>query len=684
MKIKRPLAIIGFTFLVTCCLAIKMPKVKLILLLASFVALIAVHIFTSKRYTQQLILVFIVALMSSIYIYTYAEGYEKNINLIRQDEQVFTGIVVDNRHYEWSNKIYIKLFGKEFKNGTVYLYTSDDYEIGDVLKVTGFFKKLSLKENIEYNYSKNIIGSISVEDIRFLRTEKSFFMKIKEKITSKVEVLYNKNQAPIVLAMGWSEKSLLSQDINELFMSAGISHALVVSGFHISIIFLFLNLLMKFIPLNKKFKNIIISVFLIMFMGIVGYSHSVIRAGVVAVIAIISINLRFEQDGLTTLGFIVLITTIINPYAASNVGLLLSYSACLGVLYAGHLSKRKKLSRIKSNLLTALMAVLFTMPIMAMSGMSITILSPIYNVLLLPIISAICILSFFTPMLACIGIIGQCMAVELAFVNKNIINLLIFLLEVIHKYFEFSFVHLSDEKFQILIYSVLIVWCLCKLHIDNIKIIRIVSLTVAMMVFICYNFINYNFAEVTAFDSGYETSFIISVKGKQYLILSEEISLAKAEKMLSMYNKNKYDKIVVCSSKDIPYNIYNEISKEIVNASGKRGLNDLEFDFKMQKDINNKGEKYIITISENTIVFGHGKITTDFTEHRDFYFLGNDKPAVVNAENIFCYYPVRKWFYNIINDEDIIRLYANLKIKINLNTGRYYIKKDVINFGYYI
>ena len=60
------------------------------------------------------------------------------------------------------------------------------------------------------------------------------------------------------------------------------------------------------------------------------------------------------------------------------------------------------------------------------------------------------------------------------------------------------------------------------------------------------------------------------------------------------------------------------------------------------------------------------------------YFLGNDKPKSVAADEIYIFGNIPTW----MEVEDIIQISSDLKIKINLKTGEYKTVKDVFNFGW--
>ncbi|MEG0021024.1 MAG: hypothetical protein RR728_10785, partial [Oscillospiraceae bacterium] len=93
-RIKRPLAIIGFSFLAASCFTLTVPREYVYILLALFSVFVPIHYFTAKRYTKHLLLVLAVCLISVFYTASYDEAYQFKIDSISTEKQSYTGYVV--------------------------------------------------------------------------------------------------------------------------------------------------------------------------------------------------------------------------------------------------------------------------------------------------------------------------------------------------------------------------------------------------------------------------------------------------------------------------------------------------------------------------------------------------------------------------------------------------------------
>ena len=119
----------------------------------------------------------------------------------------------------------------------------------------------------------------------------------------------------------------------ESFRKSGVSHFIVVSGLHMSVV----GMCFPFI-LRKLLKNKFLYVFgscavIVLYMGITGFSPSVVRAGVMFIVYVIGMLFNRKPDSFSSLGLAVLILTAENPYAGGNIGLLLSVTATLGICF---------------------------------------------------------------------------------------------------------------------------------------------------------------------------------------------------------------------------------------------------------------------------------------------------------------------------------------------------------------
>ena len=126
----------------------------------------------------------------------------------------------------------------------------------------------------------------------------------------------------------------LPKDLYDAFRIGGVSHLIVISGFHVAILALALRKLTD--PLGRRWSVVVTAVILGLYALLVGGNASVVRATLMAVAYLVGnhwFGRRFFTVGI--LAATALVMTIFDPYVLWQVGFQLSFTATLGiVLYA--------------------------------------------------------------------------------------------------------------------------------------------------------------------------------------------------------------------------------------------------------------------------------------------------------------------------------------------------------------
>lgn len=131
-------------------------------------------------------------------------------------------------------------------------------------------------------------------------------------------------------------KNDLSEKLQEAFRISGTAHVLAVSGLHVGIIYLVINLMFSFLGKHGKryvFRQLIVIIILWWYVFIAGMSASVVRAAIMLTINCIgNISHRkgFTYNKLAAAAFFIL---IYNPYSLFDVSFQLSFGAVLAILY---------------------------------------------------------------------------------------------------------------------------------------------------------------------------------------------------------------------------------------------------------------------------------------------------------------------------------------------------------------
>jgi len=225
------------------------------------------------------------------------------------------------------------------------------------------------------------------------------------------------DEGALLSALLSGDRSLFSAEFDRALTVSGTRHITAVSGLHISI------LAGIMIQLFGKRAGLLISVpAAISYAALVGFSPSVVRAVILLVFWATSFWLKLERDSLTAMAAALLILVAYNPFASVSAGLLLSFSATLGLILLSaplnalwnkpikkvkHRLLRKLLHYVCGTITATLAATAFTMPLNILFFDTVPLLSVVSNLLILWAVSLVMILgilvlliSVFSPAVA--------------------------------------------------------------------------------------------------------------------------------------------------------------------------------------------------------------------------------------------------------------------------------------------
>lgn len=191
-----------------------------------------------------------------------------------------------------------------------------------------------------YNDARHIFLEtyISRYDKTWYRTEKSGsrtlsarFAELRGRIADVFGKYLSYDEAALCTAMITGDKSRLSQSVRGRFGSLGISHLLVVSGLHLSIVAAVLYILTSRLIPDRLAAALIQTAGVIAFAVMTGMGFSVRRALLMYLIMIASHITSSKPDTLNTLGFAAAVLSL-DPFSAGDVGLLWSVSCTFALI----------------------------------------------------------------------------------------------------------------------------------------------------------------------------------------------------------------------------------------------------------------------------------------------------------------------------------------------------------------
>ncbi len=417
------------TFALCGLLSFVLPKQLTILLLLLSSLIFIISTITAKlshRFSKVLLCSFfaIISFILSLSIHLpnaektakYTEYYE-NITaevLTITENPFYTSAVVKTRKIENEN-VSVKILVSDF--------CSNGIKEGDIVTIAG---KISNTFSNNWNFNAQNYNAA-----------RKIFLKMNADLVAKADaspnVLRNAlydfrakcfeftdglENSSLIRALTIGDKTKLSAELKSDFESLGLSHALAVSGMHLSLLVMSLYVFLHNQNVNKKLLSIICSVCVLFYMALTGFSFSIIRAGIMMIVYFLSLLSRRQNDSITSLFASLLFILIENPLSVFDVGLQLSFTSTLGILVFASpaiskisnrmFTKKPKIKVLKyhvintakkvfltiiATLFSTIAATLFSLPLLCIYFRSFTLFSIISNITVIFLINYLLIFS---------------------------------------------------------------------------------------------------------------------------------------------------------------------------------------------------------------------------------------------------------------------------------------------------
>ena len=339
-------------------------------------------------------------LVGSLASFLYFDLYFKAYNLYEDQVEIVGTVEAVTESSSYTQRLLVKT---ESINGRPSFYRLYAYptktEARGIIEGT----KISFKATIDgfssdsytYNISKGINGYAgNISDLKILEyTEGGLslkFSRLRELLTRYTISLSDGDSGAIISALLLGERDYLPDQLRLDFKRIGISHILALSGMHLAILSLGMEKALLVLKVKKKARVTTISLFVLFYMALTGFSVSVVRAGFMLIISSVLYLLNRTKDSLTSLSVAVLIICLINPYSIMDISLWLSALATFGIIAFSEYSaggekpatKREAIIRyVALSIMASIFAISSTMAVSTISFGGMSILAPITTII---------------------------------------------------------------------------------------------------------------------------------------------------------------------------------------------------------------------------------------------------------------------------------------------------------------
>ncbi len=205
--------------------------------------------------------------------------------------------------------------------------------LGDKVTADVKLSALDRKEQISF-YSENVfLNATLLETAAVDDSDKNVYsLSFRVREYARKILTNNTKNSGMLLAILTGERSFIGDNFYEQVKAAGLSHILVVSGMHFTVLCGMVIRLLSMSRLPEFLKDILLLIFLFIMMCVCGFGMSILRASAVYVFAIIYRRLNRLSDSILTLSNAVILVLFIHPFAAFSLSFLLSFASTFGIL----------------------------------------------------------------------------------------------------------------------------------------------------------------------------------------------------------------------------------------------------------------------------------------------------------------------------------------------------------------
>ena len=294
------------------------------------------------------------------------------------------GIITSIKNKDNLNIIELKT--RVFENILVYDYSKTKLNIGYKIKVEGTISKPNKNSNFYlFNYrnylkSNNTYYVMNSNDINIISYGNRFY-EIKRGIINRL----NKINNPYLYTFILGDNSKINKRVINSYRNNGISHLFALSGMHVGLIVLLIEYVLKKFNIQSKIPIII---FLLFFLFLTNYSKSIMRAGLMYIMLVISRKYEFKLSILKILLLLLSMFLIINPYNIYNISFIFTYLVTISLVINKKLINRYSNYFIKI-FITSFISFIVTIPVMINNYFSINLFGIILNIIYVPFVSTV-------------------------------------------------------------------------------------------------------------------------------------------------------------------------------------------------------------------------------------------------------------------------------------------------------
>jgi len=424
------------------------------------VAMITGAVYVARIISGELVLVTIVALtfftlgMVRMHVATPTETIDARVG----SEVSFEGVIV---HEPDVRESYTNLVVETDDLASRLLvrapqYTGFSYK--DDVRVKGI---LELPENFEgdtgriFNYrgylaKDSVYYTVAFPEVVVLNqheTPTGLLLNLKHTYLDTLKRYLPEPSAALAGGITVGERRSLGEELTQAFRDTGLIHIVVLSGYNIAIIVIFISALLAFLPEKPRFVATIAAI--VLFTVLVGASATVVRAalmGSIGALGAVTKRTYSAMHALIVAGFVMLLW---NPYLLLyDPSFQLSFIATLGLLLGvpllvPHLAWVPEKFALRELMAATISTQIAVLPLLAYMVGSVSLVALVVNALVLPIIPFAMLAVFL------VGVVGSVSSVLVLPFSYLAHRVLLYVIQIVELFAALPFAKIALPEFSL-------------------------------------------------------------------------------------------------------------------------------------------------------------------------------------------------------------------------------------------
>ena len=243
-------------------------------------------------------------------------------------------------------------------------------------------------------------GSISLAEIVKIIPKTEAVRDLRDSFAGEISKFITSPQLELGLGYLLGQKNSLPTDLETALQATALTHVVVASGYNLTVLVNFAR--RKFGKLSKRLATFGAVILVCGFVLVVGFSPSMTRAGIVALLGILFWYFGRRPNAYFLLIFVASLTLLAAPENLFDLGWQLSFGSFFGVMILAPLLKAflfenpQKLGALASTFFETISAQIATLPLIVYTFSAFSTVSIFANMLVLPLVPLAMLLTFLT------------------------------------------------------------------------------------------------------------------------------------------------------------------------------------------------------------------------------------------------------------------------------------------------